>query len=144
MKEQQKRKINSGDWEFPETLFVRDIEDRVFQGIVLQCLKHIDGVHLAGNNFMDNIFGREGKDSLKGIHISQENHSVSIKVEVSIDYGIPIPSKAEEIHTKIAHLITEQTGLHVSCVHIVIRNVIMPQNKPEKLKPPLFIEAKES
>ena len=120
------KKVDTKEFEIPETMFIRDIENRVFQGIVLQSLGSVDGISLVEGNFIDNILGRSGPESIKGIIAEQDNknHSVSIKIELNIAYGYSIPEKAEEIQTKVADEITRLTGLHVSCVHIVFKNVI--------------------
>ena len=121
-----KGKVDTKEFELPETLFVRDIENRVFQGIVLQCLSLIEGVVLVEGNLIDSLLGRGGESHVKGIVAEQDSktHSVSIRVEVNICYGYSIPEKAEEIQSKIAEDITRLTGLHVSCVHVVFKNVI--------------------
>lgn len=116
--------VDTKEFELPETTFVRDIENRVFQGIVLQCLSQIPGISPIEGNFLDNILGR--LEGVKGIHAEQDlkNHSISIKAEVNVAYGISIPEKAEEIYTKIAEGITKMTGLHVSSVHVVFKGLI--------------------
>lgn len=128
------KKVDTQEFEIPETVFVRDIENRVFQGIVVQCLSQIDGISLVEGNFIDNIFGRSAQEGIKGISAEQDskNRSVNIKVEVNVSYGISIPAKAEEIQTKIADMITQITGLHVSCVHVVFKNVI-PADQIKKM-----------
>jgi uncharacterized alkaline shock family protein YloU len=121
------KKVDTKEFELPETLFIRDIENRVFQGIVLQCLSKIDGITLVEGNFIDNLLGRGAGDSgIKGINAEQDskNHSVNIKVEVNICFGYSIPEKAEEIQSKITDMIVKLTGLHVACVHVVFKNVI--------------------
>lgn len=124
------KKVDTKEFELPETLFVRDIENKVFQGIVLQCLSQIDGITLIEGNLIDSLLGRGGLEGgVKGINAEQDNksQSVSIKVEVNICYGFSIPEKADEIQTKITEDITRLTGLHVSCVHVVFKNVISPE-----------------
>lgn len=120
------RNIDTKEFEIPETLFSRDIENKVFQGIILQCLANIDGISLVGGNFIDNILGRSSPEGIKGIEAEQDskNHSVNIRIDVNICYGNSIPEKAEEIQMKIAEEVTRLTGLHVSSVHIVFKNVI--------------------
>ncbi len=119
--------IYQEEFELPETLFIRDIENKVFQTIVLQCLAKIKGISLLEGNFIDSILGRENVEGIIGIHAEQNssNNCVTVKVEVNINYGIPIPEKANEIQTKISEEITKLTGLHVSSVHVVIKNVIL-------------------
>ena len=45
------KKVDTKEFEIPETLFIRDIEDKVFQSIVLQCLAQIDGIKFSGRKF---------------------------------------------------------------------------------------------
>lgn len=123
-----KKKVDTKEFEIPETIFIRDIENKVFQSIVLQCLSEIQGISLVEGNFIDHLLGRSA-EGVKGINAEQheKNHSIHIKVEVNILYGLPIPEKAEEIQTKIAEEITRLTGLHVGAVHVVFKNVISPE-----------------
>ena len=125
------QKVDTKEFELPETLFVRDVENKVFQVIVLECLSKIDGVGLVEGNLIDNLLSRDSIEGVKGIFIEQDNrnHSVGIKVEVNIAYGFPIPEKADEIQTKIAEEITNLTGLHVSTVHVVFKNMISSHAK---------------
>lgn len=120
-----KSKVDTKEFELPETIFIRDIEDKVFQSIVLQCLAKTESISLVEGNFIDHLLGRSA-EGVKGIYTEQDdkNQSVNIKVEVNILYGTSIPEKAEEIQTKIANEITQLTGLHVSSVHVVFKNVI--------------------
>ena len=124
-----KGKVDTKEFELPETLFVRDVENRVFQGIALQCLSRIDGIALVEGNFIDNIFGRGAVEGIKGIYIEQDNrnHSVGVKIEVNICYGYSIPEKAEEIQALCAEEITRLTGLHVAYVHVVFKSVVLAE-----------------
>jgi uncharacterized alkaline shock family protein YloU len=125
----QTKRVDTKEFELPETLFVRDVENKVFQGIVLQCLSKIDGIALVEGNFIDNILGRTALEGVKGIYIEQDNknHSVGVRIEVNICYGHSIPEKAEEIQTLCAEEITKLTGLHVSSVHVVFKNVVLSE-----------------
>lgn len=127
------KKVDTKELELPETLFVRDIENRVFQGIVLQCLAKVEGIAPVEGNFIDNIFGRGSLEGVKGIFAEQDSKSpsVKIKIEVNIRYGFSIPEKAEEIQNLCREEITRLTGLHVSNVHIIFKNVILNDNKKD-------------
>jgi uncharacterized alkaline shock family protein YloU len=121
------KKVDTKEFELPETTYIRDIDTKVFQGIILQCLSQMDGIELVEGNFIDNIFGRSATEISNGIHSEQDSssQSVSIKIEVNVHYGVPIPEKAEEIQTKVVEEITKLTGLRVASVHIVFRNLIV-------------------
>lgn len=125
------RKVDTKEFELPVTIYERDIEDRVFQGIVLQCLTQIDGIALPEGTFIDNILGRKGSESAKLITVTQDskNHSVEIKIEINICFGVSIPEKADEIQSLVSQEITKITGLHVKKVHVVFKNVVSADAK---------------
>jgi len=119
------KKVDTKEFELPETLFIRDIENRVFQGIVLQCLSEVEGIGLVDGTLFDSLFKR-GQENVAGIYAEQDNktHSVNIKAEINVMYGTSIPDKAEEIQTKISEEITKITGLHVGFVHVIFKNIL--------------------
>ncbi|MBB63851.1 MAG: hypothetical protein CMO81_02185 [Waddliaceae bacterium] len=118
---------NHKELDLPETVFVRDIENRVFQGIVLQCLARIKGVSLLEGNLIDNILGRSSSEGVKGIHAEQDckTHSISVRIEVNICYGLSIPEKAAEIQDIVVADLSKLTGLHVHSVHVIFKNLIL-------------------
>jgi uncharacterized alkaline shock family protein YloU len=118
------RLVDLKEVEFAETTFVRDIENHVFKSIIFQCLAKIDGISLQESGIIDTLLGAAEK--CRGIIVEQDQkkHSVFVRVEVNIRYGVPIPQKAEEIQNKIVEEICNFTGLHVSCVHVVFKNLI--------------------
>ena len=132
-----KKKFDTKELQYPETLFIRDIENKVFQSIVLQCLAEIDGISLIEGTFFDSILGRNSSETAKGIHSEQDhkNRCVNIKVEVNVCYGTPIPAKAEEIQAKIAKEVTNMTGLHVATVHVIFKNVVPAEETKKSLHP---------
>lgn len=136
-----KKKVDTKEFEIPETVFIRDIENTVFQSIVLQCLSQIEGISLVEGNFIDHLLGRSA-EGVKGIVADQDdkNHLVHIRVEVNIFYGIVIPEKAEEIQTRIAEEVTKLTGLHVSSVHVIFKNVISPEQANKLIQQNTFVQ----
>lgn len=129
--------VDTKEFELPETVYVRDIENRVFQTIVLHCLANIDGITLLEGTLIDNLLRRDSLERIKGIYVEQDSkkHSVSVKVEVNLLYGIPIPEKANEIQGKVSKEVTKLTGLHVSCVHVIFKNVILSDAVKKRLNP---------
>lgn len=123
--------MDSKEIQLPETTFIRDIETRVFQAIALQCLVKIEGISFLEQNLIDSLLRWDNGERIKGVHVEQDQkkHSVNIRIEVNILYGTPVPEKAEEIQNKIVEEITKFTGLHVSCVHVVFKNLLL--TKPQ-------------
>lgn len=123
----QLKNIDTREIELPETVFIRDIDTRVFQAIALQCLAKIEGISLLEGNLFDSLLGRD-VERVKGIHVTQDQkkHSVEIRVEINVLYGVNIPDKAEEVQGKLVEEISKWTGLHVSSVHIIFKDLIPP------------------
>lgn len=123
----QLKNMDSKEIELPETVFIRDIDTRVFQAIALQCLAKVEGISLLEGNFFDSLLGRE-VERVKGIHVlqDQKKHSVEVRVEIKILYGVNIPEKAEEIQEKLVEEISQWSGLHVSSVHVIFKDLILP------------------
>lgn len=118
--------MDSKELNFPDTVFVHDVESRVFQAITVKALAEIKGIGLIGGNLIDHLLGREGHDRIKGIYVEQDqkNQTVSVKLEINIGYGIALPAKAQEIQSKVTDRISELTGLHVGYVHVVFKDLI--------------------
>lgn len=136
------KRIDTKEVELPETLYVRDIENKVFQSIVVQCLLTIEGIALVEGNLLDYFLGREPAERISGISVEQDpkTHSIQVKIEVSVAYGIVIPQKAQEIHQKVAKELSHLTGLHVSSVHVVFKNLITPAELAAPQETPSYSE----
>lgn len=132
----QLKNMDSREIELPETVFVRGIDSRVFQAIALQALAQIEGIGLIEGNLFDSLLGRE-VERIKGITViqDQKNHSVEIRIEINVLYEVNIPEKAEEVQEKLVEEISKWTGLHVSSVHVIFKDLIPPQQEtPEEAK----------
>lgn len=127
----QLKNMDTREIELPETVFIRDIDTRVFQAIALQCLAKIEGIGLLEGNLFDSLLGRE-VERVKGIHVEQDQkkHSVEVRVEINVLYGVNIPEKAEEVQEKMVEEISKWSGLHVSSVHVIFKDLIPPQAAP--------------
>jgi uncharacterized alkaline shock family protein YloU len=128
------RKNDAKEIPVKETLFIRDIETRVFQAITIKCLSLIEGIALIEGSFIDHLLGREGIERNKGIYVDQDakNQSVAVRVELNVAYGISIPDKAQEIQKKIVNDIFSLTGLTVSVVHVIFKS-LLPDDDLERI-----------
>lgn len=134
-------KLDRKELNLPDTVFIRDIETKVFQAIVLQCLAKIEGIGLLEGNLFDSLLGRE-VERVKGIHVEQdlEQHSVEVRVEIKIAYGMSIPEKAEEVQTKVVEEISRWSGLHVASVHVIFKDLIAPDSAEASNEPSKVLE----
>ena len=111
--------------EMQPTVFLTDIETKVFQAIAFQTLKEIPSIELIEGSILDSLLGGEEGERMKGIHVEP---IVNLKIEVNVLYGVCIPEKSLEIEEKIKEKITQLTGFHVGLIHVTIKNVIFPQS----------------
>lgn len=125
--------LDQKEVQLPDIDFVWNIETKVFQSIVLQCLAKIDGVAPLEGSFVDSLLGRDVNDRVKGISIDQDEkqRAIRIKIEINVKYGVSLPQKAEEVQSKVAEEVSELTGLPVGAVHVVFKNLIPPSKQPE-------------
>ncbi|MCP5509124.1 MAG: Asp23/Gls24 family envelope stress response protein [Chlamydiales bacterium] len=133
----QFERMDAKELDFPDTVFVHDVESRVFQAITVQALAEIEGIGLIEGNLFDNLLGREGHERIKGIHVEQDqkNHSLSVKLEINVAYGVHLPLKAQEIQAMVTARISELTGLHVATVHVVFKDLIRSMPVEEAAQP---------
>lgn len=125
-------KVSQKEPELPDTIYSSDIEDRVFQGIIVNALSTIEGIHLIDGSFFQSLIGR--MDKVKGIIVEQDpiNHSVKLQVEVNVQYGVSIPEKAEEIQNVVSKEVTKMTGVHVGEIHVIFRELVSLESQQEK------------
>jgi uncharacterized alkaline shock family protein YloU len=137
----QLKNMDAKEIELPDTVFIRDIDTRVFQAIALQCLAKIEGIGLIEGNIFDSLLGRE-VEKIKGIYVEQDQkkHSVKVRVEIKVQYGINIPEKAEEVQEKLALEVSRLTGLHVSSVHVVFKDLMVLQESKTPVHHPVEME----
>jgi len=135
--------IDTREFDLPETVYSRDIENRVFQGIIVKTLSQISGIGLLEGRFFDNLIGRI--DRIKGISTQQDPtaQSLKVRIEVSIQYGISIPEKAEEIQAAVVEDLVKMTGVRVSEVHVVFKG-LASEEEQKTTEPQQISEAIDS
>jgi uncharacterized alkaline shock family protein YloU len=126
--------IDTREFDLPETVYSRDIENRVFQGIIVKTLSQISGIGLLEGRFFDNLIGRI--ERIKGISTQQDAtaQSLKVRIEVNIQYGISIAEKAEEIQAAVVEDLVKMTGVRVSEVHVVFKGLISEEE--QKIREP--------
>jgi uncharacterized alkaline shock family protein YloU len=114
-----------------EVVFVQDVENKVFQAIVVKTLMKIEGVRLLEEgSLIDDLLGREGQSRIKGVYIEQDlkSHSVAIKIELELAYGLSLKRVAKSVQHAIVKDIQEFSGFNISSVHLVFKHLY--EDKP--------------
>jgi uncharacterized alkaline shock family protein YloU len=119
-----------------ETVFLTDIETKVFQAIVFQTLQEISSIELIEGSIFDTLLGGEEGERMRGIHIEcdEAQPTVNVKIELNILYGVCIPEKSLEIELKVKDKITQLTGFHVGLIHVTFKNVVFPKSLKELIE----------
>ena len=123
---EEKKVVDTKELEAAETVYIRDIENRVFQTIVLQTLSKIEGINLLEGNFLDSILKKTTQDYLKGIQAEQnsKNNMLHINKEkllvvdglsdfIVVDSGdvlLILPRKKEQDVKKILNEVRQNKG----------------------------------
>lgn len=61
-------KVDTKELEIAETTFIRDIENRVFQAIILQVLTKVKDITLLEGNLIDAILNRGNVEKINSCH----------------------------------------------------------------------------
>jgi len=75
------------------------------------------------------------KDFSKGIKVSLEKESVSLDLNVAVDYGVRIMETAKKLKQKVRTTVEEVTGLAVTAINVNVIGINMPKEKSEDLPP---------
>jgi uncharacterized alkaline shock family protein YloU len=119
-----------------ETVFLTDIETKVFQAIVFQTLQEINSIELIEGSIFDTLLGGEEGERMRGIHIEcdETKPTVNVKIELNILYGVCIPEKSVEIELKVKEKITQLTGFHIGLIHVTFKNIVFPKSLQELIE----------
>ena len=102
------------------------IHESVIASIVRKSTCSVDGVvRLAGNTLIDNIAEIVGSKKIhdRAIAVYMDEDSVSIEVKINIAYGIHLPTVAANVQEAVAKEVEEITGLKVTKVNVIIREL---------------------
>ena len=80
---------------------------------------------MAGNSFVDNLADIVGNRRIfdKAVRLEMGDNTVSLEVQLILEYGCNIPEVAREVQKKIAEEILNITGMTVNKVNIVVADL---------------------
>ncbi|MBQ7403023.1 MAG: Asp23/Gls24 family envelope stress response protein [Lentisphaeria bacterium] len=108
------------------------IHEKVIVTIVRKVAAEVDGVsRIAGNSLVDNIAELVGSNRIKdrAISVQMGDGSVAVEVAINLLFGYKLPEVARALQDKIENEIQNLTGLKVSHVDIIIRDIDEPVEK---------------
>ncbi|MER3442763.1 MAG: hypothetical protein C4333_00990 [Meiothermus sp.] len=96
-----------------------DLSDNALVGLVTLALEGAQGLRLAqsgARSVGEMISGRRGKP----VRVEREGDSLSIDLNVCVDYGHPIPELAKNAQRTVAEALSASTGLKVRAVNLTV------------------------
>lgn len=84
----------------------------------------IPGVAGMSGGFKDGIVDFLGKKNFsKGIKVTTKDNTVTIDIQIVVDYGVSVPQVCANIQDSVSKAIETMTGLKVVAINIAIQGV---------------------
>jgi uncharacterized alkaline shock family protein YloU len=91
----------------------------------------VPGVVDMSGSFTDGLASMLSKNTEdRGIKVDLEGHSVSVELNIVVEYGVRIPQVAWRIQNEVARAIEEMTGNKVKAVDVVVKGIKCLPDKP--------------
>lgn len=103
----------------------------IITGIAAQ---EVAGIAGTSGGIVDGIAEKLGrKDFTKGIKVHVDGETITIDLNIIVDYGVRIMETATELKQKIRATVEEVTGLPVAAINIYVIGIHMPKEKAEDM-----------
>ncbi|NCB91279.1 MAG: Asp23/Gls24 family envelope stress response protein [Clostridia bacterium] len=113
-----------------QTIGKVQIADEVVAIIAGLAATEVEGVASMAGNITNELVGKLGMKNLsKGVKIDVLEESVSVDLNLNLDYGYSIPETSRKVQERVKTAIENMTGLQVSDVNISIASVEFEQTK---------------
>lgn len=112
-----------------------EIAPEVIEVIAGIAASEIEGVATMRGNFAAGVVERFGKKAYgKGIRVDLSNNEIKIDVYCVLNYGVSIPTVAQQIQDNIRQALYNMTGLETSEVNVHVVNVNFDTQKEEQVE----------
>lgn len=103
------------------------IHHSVIASIARVAALKIPGVVEMSGGIVDGLAGMIGKRSAdRGIRVEFQESSVTLELNVVLEYGTRIPHVAWQIQTEVRRAVEQMTGKPVKAVHVVVQGIRLP------------------
>ena len=102
------------------------IHEGVISTIVRRSACEVDGVaRIAGSTLVDNIAEIVGSKKMqdRSITVCMNGSTVAVEVAINVSYGVHLPTVATNVQSLVAREIHRLTGLTVTRVNVVVREM---------------------
>ena len=113
----------------PEERGVTDIGETVVERIAVRSAGEVDGVRAVPVSAIRRLF-RPGAEHAADASIAA--NSVSVEIQVSVEYPRPIPVVTEAVRDRVREQVEQQTGMSVEFVAISVAE--LPSNRAPRAR----------
>ena len=111
------------------------VHESVVSAIVRKTVLGTKGVvRFAGSSLVDNIAEFVGSRAMqdRAITVEMEDGTVSVEVQVVLEYGAYIPEVAEKIQSSLRSQLQGMTGMKVGSVNVAVMDIETPPEANEE------------
>lgn len=109
------------------------ISDDVLIAIVQTATLEIDGVHSINTTLANEIIGKLGKKTFKGISIlNEDDNKLTININLTIKQDYKILDVSRNVQAKVKNAIENMTGLEINKININVISIWINKNMDKK------------
>ena len=113
-----------------------EINDEVIASIAGYAARQVEGVlRVGGSGLIQSVAGRMESDSAsyaRGVQVEAGRREAIFDIELTVEYGHPIPNIVENLRRRVSNEVKEQTGLTVKGVNLRVTNIQFGREAPER------------
>ena len=111
------------------------VSEDVVATVVSHAVEKVEGIASVGSadlasniaQSLISVFSSTASAAAHAVDVDVEDEKLHVSVHVAAFYGYPFLKLAEQVRAAAAQAITEQMGLGVSAVDVVIDNLVFPK-----------------
>ena len=100
------------------------VHKKVFAEIISSAIDEVDGVHLIQENLGDKLVGIFGQKDFPGIDIKvDEDHEVTLELQILVRYGMNIPDAARQVQQTIKSAIDKTLDINLKDINVNVQGI---------------------
>ena len=100
------------------------VHKKVLAEIITSAIEGVHGVHLIQKNIGNRLFEMFGRKDFPGIDIQvDDNHEVTLEVQVVVYYGLNIPDAARQVQATIKSAIDKTLDINLKDINVNVQGI---------------------
>jgi uncharacterized alkaline shock family protein YloU len=115
---------------------ITEINDEVIASIAGYAARQVEGVvRVGGSGLIQSVAGRMESDSAsyaRGVRVEAGRREAIFDIDLTVEYGHPIPTIVDNLRRRVSNEVKEQTGLMVKGVNLRVTSIQFGRGVPEE------------